>query len=590
MFGLLLLRQAARETLPSWLKSNLPAALRHLAAHEKVIPLRLTWLIAQQLARHGGADTLGLARVRDRLLALLFEEGMRPERDLPSFLRFAGSKDAVQLRTAREQSMQLYNDVHRWIDKSLKSGHSPNGDAGGTLAYTNLLFAYGMTRFSEANTVENLIHQAEKILESQTLGSDRRIAGDFLLAAFRYRIEQALEGKPNVGSLPDSLLATAKKIEDAAKQGTVQSNPTAGAEYAISRLREQLWVLEPQEKLDAYHTRIGQHDPVRQACADLHKLNDAAKFITTVRSLLQGKSTPLVKLNKTLTAQDRLLLMTDSLRLATRGGEQFAIELLSQVPAIMTATSRGKELVADPARKQGQLLEAAMKIAAHYDRIDLVEQLGQQFLELVKAKTGNDRHELINVAATECLRGLRKYDLSDAIDRFLRQMHRLILNQQTPEELRKTITKPEDWSKALQSLLHLAGGWLAYGMSQQTTTILQLGRDELLDDETKLQPKYYVALAQAYIAALGQGTAEEGLPRIRELFQKMPVNRVSNSFTSSKFYSRYHLNIAETTVLAMIGDHFIPGAGIHQLLEEDEFIVRRRIHHDMRQHLGQSGL
>ena len=582
-FALLILGQSVGDTLPDWLKSSLPDALRQLAACEKIIPIRMTWLIAQQLARHGGADTLGLARVRDRILAMLFEDGMRPERDMPSFLRFAGSKDAAQLRNAHEQSMQLYHDVYRWVDKSLKTQPSPNVDEGGTLAFTNLIFAYGLTRFNETESVHSLIGQAAKIFQGYAEGTKRRIAADFLLKAFEYRIQQATDGQPNSGPLPKELTQAAQAIEDASKEGTFQNNPNVGASYAISRLSEQLWVLEPQEKLDAYHKHIADHHWIRQECAALHKVRDPDKLALRVRTLLNGKE-------KALAAYDKLLLMIDALRLAARCGEQFAVELLEQVPEVMVAISRNKEQIPEAARKQGQLLEAAMKIAAHYDRIDLVGRLGQQFIDVVHQKTGNDRHELINVVATQCLQSLRKYDLRDEIDKLLRSMHTLILNGQTPESLKLKLTKADDWARALQSLLNLAGGWLAYGMSKQTLEILDLGRSELLNAETPLTARYYTPLVQAYISALGQGTVEEGLPRIRELFQQMPPQRVSNTFTSSEYFSRFHLNIVETAVRAMIGDHFIPGSGIHQLMEDDEFIVRRRIHHDMRQHLGQSGL
>jgi cellulose synthase operon protein C len=100
-----------------------------------------------------------------------------------------------------------------------------------------------------------------------------------------------------------------------------------------------------------------------------------------------------------------------------------------------------------------------------------------------------------------------------------------------------------------------------------------------------LPAKDYTALAQAYVTAVGHGPADNGLARISELFQKMDPARITNSFTTCKFYSRFHLNLVEETVLAVISDDFALGSAGRRWLDEDEQLVRSRIHRDMRQHL-----
>ena len=55
---------------------------RFLEEYEKLLPVRAVWLAGYRLAQLGGGDVLGLARVRDRLLQLLLERGLEPERDL----------------------------------------------------------------------------------------------------------------------------------------------------------------------------------------------------------------------------------------------------------------------------------------------------------------------------------------------------------------------------------------------------------------------------------------------------------------------------------------------------------------------------
>ena len=229
----------------------------------------------------------------------------------------------------------------------------------------------------------------------------------------------------------------------------------------------------------------------------------------------------------------------------------------------------------------------------------MVQQLVDQFVELLKAKPEEQRFELINVVAAQCLRSLRKLGLRDEIDKFLqadagrgaRRADGGPAPAQVPGQGREGRGQVDLWGKVLQSLLHLAGGWLTFGLNDQAAPILDEAREELIGpNPAPLPAKDYTSLAQAYVAALGQGPAETGLPRITELFRKMDPDRITNTFTTAKFYSRFHLNLVEETVLAVVSDDFALGPAGRRWLDEDEYLVRRRIHRDMKRHLAQSGL
>jgi hypothetical protein len=151
--------------------------------------------------------------------------------------------------------------------------------------------------------------------------------------------------------------------------------------------------------------------------------------------------------------------------------------------------------------------------------------------------------------------------------------------------------RPEQWLKALQTLLNIAGGWLAFGLAEQAAPILDEARNELLATPSgKPQLLEVSRLMTAYIAAVGQGSAESGLQRIGELFRKIDPHKITNSFTTAPFYSRLHLNVVEEVVLAVVSDDFALGTAGRRWLEGDEFLVRRRIHADMRAVLAGSGL
>jgi hypothetical protein len=261
----------------------------------------------------------------------------------------------------------------------------------------------------------------------------------------------------------------------------------------------------------------------------------------------------------------------------------------------MRASGKAGVQIPDLAKMQGELLERTLFLAAHFDRREKVQELVDQFVELLRAKSEDQRHELINVVAARCLRSLRKLGLKDEIDRLLGRMQELVLGGQSVAQVRakyrardaKGSARVDQWGKALQSLLHLAGGWLAFGLSEQSAQILDEARDELIGkNPSPLPAKDYTPLAQAYVAALGHGPADAGLPRIDELFRNMPPAKIENKFTSSKFYSRFHLNLVEDTVLAVVSDDFALGPAGRRWLDEDEYLIRRRIHSDMKRALA----
>ena len=143
----------------------------------------------------------------------------------------------------------------------------------------------------------------------------------------------------------------------------------------------------------------------------------------------------------------------------------------------------------------------------------------------------------------------------------------------------------------LQTLLNLAAGWLTFGLIEHAAQILDDARTELLSPSgLKLQQKDYTELAQAYVRALGHGPSDTGLSRITELFRKMDPTKVNNTFTTAPHYSRLHLNLVETVIQAVVSDEFALAEAGRRWLDDDEYLVRRRIHGDMRSNLDRSGL
>lgn len=580
-FAALVIAAAHSNPQSKWLADRLPAIQRHLEAHEAKLPVRAAWLAAHRLARLTGADVLGLARVRDRLLQRLLEEGLNPERNLPHFLRFAGSADSARIRLVRDKALELHGLVRAWTEKGTTAATLlAQSDGGATLGYIDLLFAFALAKLGETTAAKSFVKSAERVLTTGKPDDARAIAGGFLLKAYGYRVDRVLEGKPARGPLPPELHGELAAIPPKKSNGSGQMAPGDRAYYAIARLREQSRVLEPQERVNPYRHIIATHQgEAAKAVLELPGIHDPQILARKIRDLYRAAKA------KSDGVGTPFFVLLNALPFAARAGEAFTAEMLAAVPEVLGGKPTAAGLP-PPTDEQGQLLERALVLAGHFDRRDLIGPLVEQFALLVRGKTGDQRYDLINAAAAQSVRSLRRFGMADEIDDLLQRLHAELLVSQTPAQFRAKLAGKPDFAKAFQSLLALAGGWLGYGLTDRAEPTLNDARDYLLSREAaKLSAKDYAALAQAYIAALGGGPVEFALPRVAEFFQRTDPARVTNAWTTAPCYSRFHLNVAEEVVLALAGDEVALGPNGRRWLEEDEYLIRRRIHRDMKRHL-----
>ena len=221
-----------------------------------------------------------------------------------------------------------------------------------------------------------------------------------------------------------------------------------------------------------------------------------------------------------------------------------------------------------------------------------MKKLIEEFSKLIHGKKDDERFTLINVVCGHSLRVMKRLGMRDEIDRFYTMLHREILQGASMPELRKKYSGASGaWSGALQTSLNLAGGWLSFGMVDRAEPILAEARNELLGSSgTKLEATEYPKVASAYVTALGQGPSESAVTRMIELFHKMDPKRVINTSTTAACYSQFHLGLTENVIRAIVSDDFALGPGGRKWLDDDEYIVRRRIHADMKHERDKSGL
>jgi hypothetical protein len=584
---------ASQQPVPAWLINRLPAMQKYMEGHDGQLPVRAVWLVGYRLAQLSGADVLGLARVRDRLLKRLLEQGLQAQHDLPTFLRYQGMKDSERMRVVRDKASDLHKGVQTWLNDSAATQKNEHLKANQPLI--DLLFSFALAKLGEEANAKKMLEDARKVMEGPipsggTPAAEQAVTAavvkNFLFKAFKYRIDQVLAGKPHTGQMAPEVLDSLEEIAKKGGSGPV-NNPYKLAKYVVDRMREQSRIMEPQEKPDPYADWTKHGDAMKKELAELHTIRDPGKLADRIRKLykdgVQGKQLKEVQ----------FYVLHEGLPLAARVNEAFTVELLTNVPAALNSGTGAATESPDLPKKQGELLERALYLAGHFNRDDIVKKLVDDFTTLVHSKSEETRYKLINVVARQCLRNLKKLGLTNEIDRFLTKLHSEVLRGASSADMKKKYSaKPESWAAVLQTLLNLAGGWLHLGLTERANPIVEDARGELLNTSNtmSLQPKDYTELARAYVTALGQGNPERCLTQMIELFKRMSPAKITNTWTTAQYYSRFHLNLVEDVISALVSDDSALGSSGRKWLDDDEYLVRRRIHADMKRNLASSNL
>jgi hypothetical protein len=343
--------------------------------------------------------------------------------------------------------------------------------------------------------------------------------------------------------------------------------------YVVDRMRFLSRILEPDQQINPYRrtlTRIdGDHAAV---LAQLPDMIDGKEVVAQIRELLR-KPPP-----KSGGPEGRMQILRAGLDQAPRIGEEFARELLVLVAAAFDAASHGDAIGSTMAR--AGLLEKALFAAAHFNRVEFLPPLIERFQALLESQRGGRTLEEIESLAGQCLRGLRKLGMREEIGRLLGLMADVILQGKPLDSLGERSDKPA----ALSALLHVAGGWLYFGQMARAEPVLKAARNALFSEELRGKTGNVVQLtnlACAYAAALGQAPVEMAQKRLEEIFAKL--DGVRDAFLSKHHYSQTQVRVVEAVVLAAVSDDFTLGARARRWLDDDEFLVRRRIHRDMQE-------
>lgn len=539
-------RLAGRATLPVLAAAHLATYKRFLERQESSLPIRAVWLGWLAFVRLAGGDVLSLAQARDRQLARLFQGGLRPLLDLPDFLRLGAGGES-----AREVMCSAWQLAGDWLERE-------GLERAPTQAYMDLVFAVGLAR-----TGDNVLAQ-----EALTRARDRLPSGDpvhaWLLAAYEHRIDQARAAESGASPLPWRVLAQLPAMEKRDR-------------YKIDRLRQHSRILEPFAKIDPYRhlQRPGAVDPTERALAALYDLADPVEVRAGLAPLLRS-----VTGNPDITGAVRVL--ATALELAPRVGEAFAAELLT--------LTLGRIEEAEPLERC-LLLERGLFLAAHFDQRERIDACIEQFYALLEVHRAPEALAQLEPAFAETFRSLRLLGLQTEASRLLTDMDTLVhaALRRSPGHGRvrgaygaSAVVRGGVGVRAslVRILAHVGAGRYHNGQPDLAGAVL----DEAwaLLDTGGLVDLDRIAAVQACAEAAANAPPTEAQQRVRTLLALL--TGVGDTFTTNSHFSISHLDVIETLVLALAKNQ--PQAAVGEAgrrwHEEDELLVRRRIHRDMR--------
>jgi hypothetical protein len=341
--------------------------------------------------------------------------------------------------------------------------------------------------------------------------------------------------------------------------------------YVADRMRNLSRIVEPEQELDPYRKWHSPTSDLEKALAELADLADGQEVARRVQKLWAGAP------KGAAGDEARAAVLREALNQAPRVGEDFAREMLDRLPAVYDALPEARD--AEDLRREAELLERGLFTAGHFDRTEHIHPLTARFQKMLDEQSGRgaDALKSVNAIALKCFRSLRKLGLRDEIDRLLTRMAEVVLEGQDLHTLDpgRLAHGPE----AMRTLLQVAGGWYYFGRERQAEPVMQAAR-AMLFSETFDDAKEKSQLACSYAAAAGQAPVETAQKRLEEIFTRL--RGVRDTMTTAPYYSRFQFIVVEAVVLAVANDDFTTGGEARRWLDDDEYLVRRRVHADLR--------
>lgn len=549
------------EFLPNWIpaiEKRLNPIQQFLERYESILSIRVVWLAWKSLFLLSRGDILSLVRARDRLLERLYQKGLRPELELPTFLRFAGQATSHRYRLVRNWIIQLADRAKQWV---LEDGKGP--DQQGTQekkptlmdGYVDLIFSFGLACLGEINPAQRLLQQARECFQRGTE------VQQLLCNAYQYRIEQVMAGKPHGGPLSGEILERQNALS------TLQG-------YQVDRLRKRSRILEPDQKINPYLNALKDTKSVPEwkDLVELEKIQEPQEVMKQIQRLLRDSTNDSIRLD----------IIQVGMNHAPGMGPLFAQQLLTQT---LTILQQNLEPDSFDSTKRAALIEQGLFVASHFDFREQVTQLINQFKTFLVQSNDKNQLDDLGTIAGQCFRRIRKLGMRNEIDQLILQIHKMLLKDRDLQS--SDLHTDPLGSDRLRVLLHIASSWYYVGKYELAEPIVKEARVQLYGttsptSTTSIVDQKKKKLACTYALTVGQGPLEQAQKRLEELFTSLTGMRDA-LLSENKPYLIEQIEIIEAVVLAVISDDFTLGSQTQRWLDDDEFMIRRSIHQDIRE-------
>lgn len=512
---------------------NLLKTQRWLEGAEENLDLRALWLAHSALSRLAGGDSLGLARCRDRVLSRL-HRGLSVDREVPSFLRRLDSS------VAESDRQQAVTEINAFLQRApgIKRKKMPTeADAKWTWAIVRFIAAYAMAKLVREDRAQALSKKAQDALSSGDIHS-------YLSKAYSERIEQALAGLPPETPLSQNVLDAHSDLGDFGR-------------YKIDRLRLVSEVLEPGERLEPTNAfllgrKSGGRNVKGKEFDELQGVTQRDKIADIVETICAKGAHPDTSTN------DRVRLFTGAMDFFPHLSEAQAFPHLTS----MVEHSEGAGTV-----PRVYLLEKALVLAGHFGQEELVERLAVALrgalldLEPKQAKTAGS--VLGGMLRTLWRLGMRQEAraITEAMDERSKEGNGSHLLLRAHLGVAYSILEMNDKAKeshreAMDHIVQLSGG--------SDKSVLELLR-----------------VCRALAWSLAAAPREYAFGVLKELEEKC-LPTMTDSFNTNSHFCLAVVGFSESMIIGYTGLGETIGRRTRRWLDEDEFLVRQRIHQDMK--------
>ena len=316
--------------------------------------------------------------------------------------------------------------------------------------------------------------------------------------------------------------------------------------YKVDRLREVSRVLEPVERLDAVRGfQRGEADPRGDVFARLRALDAGPALSARVEEIVNDACAEGTK------PEDRATLLDG------------AMDFFFSLPVSQATTLLERLVVTlDPIEPfyRALLVEEALVLAAHFGHESLTDALAEQFATLI-GELGPEQAPAIASVLEGALRTLRRVGLRERAAHLLEAV--AAISEGGAPEL-------------VIARVHVAGGLIYLDEAARAAPMMS-GARRALDEDMPMKERLELMRAVAGAAALLP--AEARIEELTWLSKALPT--ITDSFSTNSHFCLSLLHFLESLVTGLVPPDRGRDGPAAAYLDEDEHLVRRRIHRDL---------